>query len=104
MRVIFLSFFLIFTFTACSDDVEFETEAQLTAKRLKADINTNATNIVSIYVLNFSDASLIFSGSSYEITSDGFIVITSDADVTTTYNLGEIKNYIVTPSILALYY
>lgn len=104
MRVIFLSFFLIFTFTACSDDVEFETEAQLTAKRLKADIKTNATNIVSIFVLNYSDASLIFSGSSYEISSDGFIVITSDEAVSVTYNLGEIKSYVVAPSILALYY
>jgi len=106
MRVIYLSFFLIFALTACSDDVTFETEAQLTAKRLQADINAEAANIQVIYVIDLSNETnaLIFTGSSYVITTDGFIVLTSDAEVTQTFNLGELKSYIVSGSILALYY
>jgi hypothetical protein len=99
MKVFYLSLFLIFLFTSCND--EMETEAQLTAKKLKADIG--AKNIQSISVSSVYDGTLIFVGSSYAISSDGFIVVKTDID-TVTFNLGELKSYQVLTNSLYLYY
>jgi hypothetical protein len=102
MRVFHLSLLLILLFTSCKD--EMETQAELTAKKIKADINSGATNIQSISVLDIYDATPIFVGSSYVITSDGFIVITTNADESATFNLGELKSYVIASNSLILYY
>ncbi len=99
MRVFHLSLFLIFLFTSCSD--EMETEAQLTAKKLKSDIG--GKNIQSILVTNIYDGTRIFVGTTYSISSDGFIVVTSIND-TATFNLGELKSYQVSFDSLVTYY
>lgn len=99
MRVFQLSLFLIFLFTSCNDEIE--TEAQLTAKKLKSDIG--GKNIQSILVTTMYDGTRIFLGTSYSITSDGFIAVSTTTD-TATFNLGELKSYVVSTDLLVLYY
>lgn len=102
MRNFYLVFLLIFLFTSCKD--EMETQAEVTARKLQADISAHAASIESISVLRIYDDSAIFVGSSYVISSDGFIVITTNADQSATFNLGELKSYRISSNSLTLYY
>jgi hypothetical protein len=104
MRVIYLSFLLIFTITACTEKIEIKTEAQLTAEKLKADISSHEEDIKRIHVINFYDITSFFEGSSYVITSGGLIVITTTGPVSATFNLGELKSYALYNDLLILYY
>jgi hypothetical protein len=100
MKLLHLSFFLVFLFTSC--DEESETQAELTAKKLKADISSRTIETIS--VLSIYDATPIFVGSRYEVTSDGFIIVTTNADSSATFNLGELKSYLISAGSLNLYY
>ena len=100
MKALKMSLFLLFLVAACDDDTM--TSAQLTAQKLKKDINS--ANILSVSVVNIYDGSPIFIGSTYKITSDGFIVVTTDAAASATFNLGELKSYQITPNSFTLFY
>lgn len=102
MKAFFLPILIILLFTSCKD--EMETQAELTARKLKADISLKGINISSVSVSSIYDSSIIFAGSSYVITSEGFIVITTNADSSATFNLGELKSYIISSNSLFLYY
>ena len=101
MKAILFSFLLIFLLISCNEDM---TQAQLTAKKMKADISATKENIYSISVFDFYDNTLKFSGTSYVFRSDGFIVITTNAGQSHTFNLGEIKSYSIPSHELDLYY
>jgi hypothetical protein len=63
MKVLRLSLFLIFLLTSCND--EMETDAQLTAKKLKADIGGKI--IDTILVTSIYDGAPIFQGTTYSV-------------------------------------
>lgn len=88
MKVLYFLFFAIFFISSCEE--EMQTQAELTAIKLRADISAAGTDIESISVLNMYDDAAIFVGSAYTISSDGFIVITTNADQSATFNLGEL--------------
>jgi hypothetical protein len=100
MKFYQLAFLLIFLSTSCKDDTE--TQAQLTAKKLTADIKSSGAIISEVLVSSIYDGSRIFYGTRYTINSDGFIIITDTSSAT--FNLGELKSYIISPSSLTLYY
>jgi hypothetical protein len=99
MKVFRLSLFLIFLLTSCND--EMETDAQLTAKKLKADIGWKTIDTIS--VTSIYDGAPIFQGTTYSITSDGFMVVRANTN-SATFNLGEMKSYRILDNFLILYY
>jgi len=99
MKTLKLSFFLFLLLAACGED-DTMTSAQLTAKRLKKDISERREIISNIDVYNGNS---IFSGSSYKITSDGFIVVSTGAS-SATFNLEQLKSYIIGTNSLTLYF
>lgn len=101
MRPFYLVFLLMFLFPSCKDALE--TPGELMAKKLETDIKSSGENIQYISVYSIYNNSIIFSGTSSSITSDGFIIITN-ANESATFNLGELKSYKITSNGLALFY
>ena len=96
----FLFSLLMFSLSSCTKEVTSLTQGQLTAQKLESELGLAANTVFTNYLVDVTDlnsgASLISNGNSFELTSDGFIIVTtgSGANVTTTYfNLGQLKAY-----------
>ncbi len=76
----------------------------MVADKLKAEIDAYFSDIERVEVLSIYDQSIIATGETYEITSDGFIVLSNDNGYSSTFNLSELKSYRLFNSILTLYY
>jgi hypothetical protein len=84
-----------FAISSCSKESISPTQAQVTAAKLKNDINTKGISNISVS-LNNGQTNL--SGTGYSITPDGFITIVSgsgSSSTTYTFNLGQLKLYYV---------
>lgn len=103
MKGFHLLILLLFLLSAACEDAT-ETQAELTSKKIQADIRSKGANIQNIFVAEFygSGASLV--GTKYLFTSDGFIVVDNSAGQSVTYNLGEVKGYLISDDSLTLYF
>ena len=77
---------------SCSKESISPTQGQVTATKLKNDISTKGAKITSIDVTT-NNGLTHFSGTSYSITSDGFITVSDANGTIMTYNLGQLKSY-----------
>ena len=99
MKTPYLLCFLFFFVTSCSKNSLSPTQGELTAAKLKADIS--GKSITSVYI-SFSNGSGSFNGTSYTITSDGFINVVGANQNNATYNLEQLKFYQIYPPTLYL--
>ncbi|QES90561.1 hypothetical protein [Rhizosphaericola mali] len=83
---------------SCKKEVITQTQSQVSASNLAKALGVEQNKLYSGYsiVVTNSSNSMSNNGSSLMITSDGFIIISSATNGSTssvTYNLGEMKSY-----------
>ncbi len=82
-----LLMFTCLLFSCQKDDIS-PTQGQLTAARLKSDIGSKSISSATVHELN----SIIGGGTSFKITDDGFIVL-STVGAPQTFNLENLVSY-----------
>jgi hypothetical protein len=107
MKIIPVVILVTFIFGSCSKESVSPTDAQLTATKIQNDITQKAGKLTYIGVFSATNGALMYEGTAYSITSDGFIYISNNTSTSTssaTFNLGQLKFYQIFPGSLDLYF
>ena len=94
LSLIFLS--LLLSVCSCQKTSVSPTQAQLTAQKLTGLLGSSGTFAGGrvIYVNN-NTGSLVYTATSFNISSDGFITLSASGQYTQTFNLAFLTNYTV---------
>lgn len=95
-----LIFVFLLSLFSCTKETTYLTQGQLTAQKLESALGVAVNTLSTKYLVNVSDldngTSLIANGNSFQITGDGFIIVTTGTGTTlttTSFNLGQLKSY-----------
>jgi len=103
--IAFASLFIILCSSCKKETINNPTQAQLTATKLEAAYNSQPNKSLTgilVYVFSFPNGQLIYSGNSFNISSDGFITVSAPNTTPVIFNLGELKYYEIIPTANSL--